>query len=738
MCKLYCVPLGYSPRNLFYEKLQRVGYDKGVLVLPSRILMHQAQREANVRTIDIDFLATTILSDNGYYGLRKINRRGQELVIKDLVKFLAQRDKLEYFGSLAEKQGLIKALTSLVGQLSRSGVTELQIREAFENWGRSGNQGQKDLEISQLYALYRQYLQDNGWFDLEGKYRLAIKVLQEEKVKLRWQEVCLSDFFTFDALQLEFIKALSRHTNVSVGMMYEGNRPEVFAAVENTYGALMNFCELEKTSLPATMAPKNVRICQFPERELEMAWVLTEVKALLRSGVASKDILVTFRDFENYNGLRRLADEYGIPVSIPQSSALNLQPLSELILLLLAAKPDNRKGAEAYFKLLGCGMSKQLFDFDGEAASAWRQEKYFTSRSQVQVKCAEIFDVEASGLAILNETLEKLDTAATIGEYTTLVTELLNSLGLEQKLGALHKKGSIDFIGLKACLQSKQILINCLESLTEDYQNCNLADEKLGLQEFAGILYEAMQDYQVTLVDGRAGGVLLTDVIKAQGLRHKYVFLLGLREGEFPAGNNENWIYNDTERGELASLGVDMPNTALAYEEDGYFFASTIAQTEETLVLTYHVDDKAGASSYIGDVQKQFPDVKPEVILTKEPASLGESFVPGQKLNYFWLLENLPLATASAVNIDTVRKHFEVYNGVINDVDLRTEVEKCVGNVFSASSLELYAQCPFRFLGERVWKQSGFVEKEELGAPADEGNILHACLAKFLGKHLQE
>lgn len=738
MTKLYCVPLGHSPRSLFYEKLQRIGYDKGVLVLPSRTLMHQAQCEANVRAIDIDFLATTILSDNGYLGLRQINRRSQELVLKDLVKFLAQRDKLEYFGSLAEKQGFIKALASLVSQISRSGVTEVQIMDAFKNWNRQGNQGKKDFELSQLYALYRRYLKDNNWFDLEGKFRLAIKVLQEEKVNLRWQEICLSDFYSYDALQLEFIRALSKRTNVSVGLMYEANRQEVFNAVEPTYGALMNFCELEKTSLPATMAPKNVRICQFPERELEMAWVLTEVKELLRAGVSPKDILVTFRDFENYNGLRNLADEYGIPVSIPQSSALNLQPLSELILLLLAAKPDNRKGAEAYFKLLGCGMSKQLFDFDGEAASAWRQEKYFTSRSQVQIKCAEIFDVEASGLAILNETLEKLNTTATIGEYTALVTELLNALGLEQKLGALHKKGSVDFIGLKACLQSKQMLINCLESLTEDYQNCNLADEKLGLQEFAGILHEAMQDYQVTLVDGRADGVLLTDVIKAQGLRHKYVFLLGLREGEFPTGNNENWIYNDAERGELASLGIDMPNTALAYEEDGYFFASTIAQTEETLVLTYHVDDKAGASSYVGEVQKQFSDVKIEVILSKEPASLGESFLQGQKLNYWWLMKNLPLPTITASSIDLIRKHFAVYNGVINDVDLRTEVEQCVGNVFSASSLELYAQCPFRFLGERVWKQSGFVEKEELGAPTDEGNILHACLAKFLGKHLQE
>jgi ATP-dependent helicase/DNAse subunit B len=186
MAKLYCVPLGHSPRSLFYDKLQSVGYDKGVLVLPSRNLMLQAQREANIRTIDIDFLANTILNDNGYLGLKPLNRRSQELIIKDLVKHLAKRNKLDYFAVLAEKKGFIKALTSLVSQLSRNGVTEAQINEAFENWDRKGNLGLKDDEIKQLYAMYRLYLKSNNWVDLEGKYRLAIRVLQEDKVKLRW------------------------------------------------------------------------------------------------------------------------------------------------------------------------------------------------------------------------------------------------------------------------------------------------------------------------------------------------------------------------------------------------------------------------------------------------------------------------------------------------------------------------------------------------------------------------
>ena len=739
MAKLYCVPLGHSPRSLFYEQLQNVGYDKGVLVLPSRNLMQQAQREANIRTIDIDFLATTILNDNGYMGLKPLNRRSQELIIKDLVKHLAIRDKLEYFAILAEKKGFIKSLTSLVSQLSRNGVTEAQIKEAFANWGRKDNLGLKDDEINQLYGFYRQYLRNNNWVDLEGKYRLAIRVLQEEKVNLRWQEVCISDFFTFDALQLEFIKVLSRRANVNIGMVYEDDKDKekVFAAVKKTYEALLGFCELEKVTLPAKQAPENVRVCKLPNRDFEMEWVLTEIKRLLKKGVAAKDILVTFRKFDNYSGLRKLADAYGIPVSIPQSSSLNVQPLSELVLLLLEAQPDTRKGAEAYFKILGSSIGKLLFKVDGEVAEAWREEKYFTSRSQVQAKAREAFAEEATALDLVDNTLEKLLASDTVANFTAVLEEFLNALNLERLLGEMHRAGAIDFQGLKACLHSKQLLLKTLQSLTEDYKNCKADQEKLSVQDFALVLSEAMADYQINLVEGRTDGVLVTEVINAQGLPHKYVFLMGMREGEFPTGNNENWIYNDAERGQLQPLGIDMPTTALAYMEDAYFFATTIALAEDSLVLTYYVDDKAGVSSYVGEVLANY-NINEEIISGKQAASLGEAFAWGKQLDNAWVENNLPKHAIVATKVDDARKQAVIYNGVLENEEVQANVKNVVGNMFSPSSLEIYAQCPFRFLGERIWKQSEFREKEEFAAPTDVGNLLHNCLANFLGKHLHE
>lgn len=760
MAKLYCVPLGQNVRKAFYDKLQSVGYGKGVLVLPSRILMQKAQQDAPVRTIDIDYLATTILNDNGYLALRQINRRSQELVLQILVKYLADRDKLAYFQRLAEKKGFIKAITSLVSQLSRSGATEAEIVNAFTSWDeRTGSQRQKDLEVAQLYSLYRAYLKDENWFDLEGKYRLAIWVLQNEQVKIRWQEVCLSDFYTFDALQLEFLKALRAHCNLSIGLMYEEKRENVFQAVRNTKEELEKFCEVEKFAAPVPQraelahlagslrrrvepipAADCVRTCQFPDRESEMRWVLTEVKQLLRSGVSADDILVTMRSFANYAGLRNIADEYGVPVSLPQSSNLNVQPLVEFVQLLLEAKSDNRAGAEAYLQLLTSDLGKLLFTVDAEAMEAARTQKYFAARSQVQGKVRELLGELVGVLQNVDACLEDLPVNATVVDFAEVLTHFLEQLDLERTLGALYKEKQLSLPGLKACLQTKQALQKCLQCLVQDYADCKLAQESIALPEFKAVLTEALQDYQVTLADSRSDGVLITECINAQGLAYKYIYVLGLREGEFPAGSSENWIYNDKERGELLSLGIDMPNTALAYAEDAYFFAALVAQAQERLVLTWHKDDKAGASSYVEEVQKLFTDVATEAIYTKEPASYAEADTLGQELGVAWQFVQYGPVALSAAMVDMLRARgsFKIYLGELREEELCQSLRKKVGSVFSPTMLETYAKCPFRFLGERVWQQRDFAEKDELAAPADEGSLLHDTLAKFMGRHLRE
>ena len=86
-----------------------------------------------------------------------------------------------------------------------------------------------------------------------------------------------------------------------------------------------------------------------------------------------------------------------------------------------------------------------------------------------------------------------------------------------------------------------------------------------------------VQGVELVLQKGDMNGVLITEAANIQGVYYPYVFLLGVREGEFPSVKTENWIYNDYERAAMEALCIDLPGTIAGLNEDKYFFAAAAA-----------------------------------------------------------------------------------------------------------------------------------------------------------------
>ena len=760
--RLICTPLGQSARSEFYQELKAMEQGRGVIVLPNRLLQEEAVRNG-VECIGIDSLASKILNKNGYVSFNQINRRSQELIVEDLLATLVEQGALPYFAALSDKEGFIKAMTSLVGQLSRSGANQEEINAIFNTWGRDGQAGEKDKEVNLLYQFYRSYLQTKNWFDLEGKYRLAIKVLQKDKVQIPWQKIYFCDFYSFDGLQKEFITALGKRVALTVGLCYEkeavDERAKLFAAARDTYNDLLlhGFVEETKPKVDANAFPcakmqldlgrdcqrvaatEAVQLYSFSSREQEVRWGLTQVKDLLRQGVSSKDILVSVRDLNMYNGIHATADEYGIPLSLPKTGKLSVQPVTELALLLLQAKADTHDGAEAYFKLLTCELGKLLFAADGEQADALRQEYFFKTRSNAQEKVHELMEDDL--LARYDQFIENLPWSAVLSGYGQQLQDFVEQLQLEKHLGALYKEGRLPLPAVAGAIKAKQSLLDCIKALVEDYRRCGKEDLSVTLSQWQELLRDAVAQAELTLQHGRQDGVTVAEVTSVAGLQFAYVFLLGVREGEFPKANNENWIYSDRERKELKEQGplmLALPSTAQSYAEDAYFFGATVAAARKQLVLTFFKDDEAGASPYIALVQRLFADGEIENNPAKEDASPAEASKNSKLGDVAWLEQSCGHATLAAAMADKDRQQNEKLSGILEDDALQQDVRKFVGSGFNATGLEVYAQCPFRYLGEKVWKQSAFQAAEDVMDPRDEGTLLHNVLATFIGRHLQE
>lgn len=827
--ELWRMPLGCSARHKFAEELARLPFGEGVLVLPNRLLTDEVKSKYNVETIGLDTLANKLLNLNGYVNFDEISRRSQELIVQDIIEYMIldeqekeasrlhklDKDKpLRYFSLLADKPGFVKAMASLVSQLARSGATRKEIVDTLAAWKdadnkdgkeREGIYGDKDAGVRNVYLLYRQLLKDNKWYDLEGKYRLALRILLSEKKKpnLIWRKLYFSDYYSFDRLQIEFIRALALHCEVKVAMVYEGGalppeREKYFAATKDSYESILqgfkqrsaeddealpvlrdavqvaerevraeelgyeqlaeDIAQLRRIGTPASPVPaQNVRLYKFGSRESELRWVLGDVKHLLRGGVAAQDILVAVRDLNTYSGLRRLADEYGLPVSLPQTSALAGQPLSELVRLLLDSVNDTHEGAEAYFALLTSELLPLLISADIEGVARLRREKYFKKRSEVQLAAhAELAEDEL--WTQLDEFISEVEQTkgqrAPLSSYTQRLAGLLEGLQLEQKLGAACKQGEVQLAAVAACLRTREAWLKLLQQLEQDYKRCGREQEKITLSDFRKLLQEALLQAEIVLRHGRQDGVLVTSVINVPGLSFDHVYIMGLRDSEFPQAKNENWIYNDKERGELQVAGISLPTTAQSYAEDACFFAQTLTAAQKKLVLSWTEEAEHDESVYVHAVQSLYTNLEVQQPPEQPCSSPQEVERKGRAVDAFWLVRQLgseaaPKAAATEqeilgsvtlmaaqADIKRLRRPEGVYNGVLQGKELQAAVQKKIGSLFSPSRLELYAQCPFRYLGEAVWQQQQFAAKEDEVEPAEEGSLLHEVLARFLKPRL--
>lgn len=796
MLKVEMVPLGASKREEYCQEIEEnreLEYEEKVLVLPNHTLMEEVQKKHQVLCMSLDTLARKILNKNKQYEKYDIiNRRRQELLVANLIE--SNKDQLSYFAAVLDKPGFVKAMTTLMSQLSRSGLTEEEVEAFLECWRENDPVSKKVEQVKEFYKKYLETIKSykvNGrpCFDIEGQYRLAIKTLEDEKVKLPWEKIYLSDFYSFDMLLLEFIRKLSNvdSLDVKICMPYEKKRDAVFGAVTNTVGFLVgmehekgqddNYNELadennkgNKSNLATNfreqiaynlwreskeyqkMSTDSVFLNAFRSRDEEMRWALSKIKELLRGNVTDagdeekdsihpSDIIVAVRKLNNYTGLRQIADEYGIPVSLPKTMALASHPVAEFVQQLLSATVPNKEGANAYFASLDSAWGKHFTNVDTCAVFKLRQKKFYASPMAVRQDLEEAF-LEDSYVAAVNGFIDAEADKHTLREHLEILKEVFTKLDVEQRLGVCYKESKLSLQLLKACLLAKQSLLHCASTLVDDYEACGYENHQYDAQEWQALLVEAMQNENIVLESGRQDGVKITEVINLQGLKRPYVFILGVREHEFPTIENKDWIYNDLERLEMIQYGIELKVKAMQFSEDAWFFAAAVVAAQKELYLSWHEDNEAGKSPYIEGIMQLFEGLQINKGEAKQPGSLHEFERNGLLCDKNWLEEKLQNAAVltTAVKADLARndKDADGYNGVLADQKVIQQAKNTVGYIFSASVLEKYAACPFQFLGERIWTNQDYGDQGEEVAATSKGTLLHNTLAAFVKTYLQK
>lgn len=767
MADLYCVTLGESMRSKFAEEMKQYSYGEALLVLPGRLLLQKEQEIGKVRAVNMDYLPNEILRANNREHFVMLSRRAQEILVKNLVEEAAKAGELQHFQKLAETDAFIKTVTGFIGELARAGITADEFEEVLFAWDRENEYGLKDKEISSIYSRYREMLIKNNWYDMDGLYRLASLELDNPQSTIPWHQLYFSEFYKFDQLQLEFIRALKDRCGVAIGIVGEADNDKLYGATLPTIGDLMgmgfkkhkvseeiereaslaHFCHhWKKEVVVFDKASASIKVLEATSAENEMRQALESVKKRLTEGTAYEDILLVVRNLDVYNGFKNLFDEYGITTTLPAVTGFSSQPLVELLNALLYFA-ENSFDLKRCLDLLGCNFSKLLYAFDGEAISEVVTTRYFANSRQLREYLSNQTEVAgAPSIDSLFKWAEKVPKITSCAEYCALIRATLNGFCLAKELGQRYQQGELSLEQLKNILATEKCCYTVLDEIENVYEESNQAKKRISLTEFIKIWQEIGLEKNIVMEAGNPDGISVIEAAKVQGMLFKHVYLLGLREGEFPVIKQENWLYNDQERKELKDLGVDLRNTGLALAEDQYFFASTIAAATETLTISYAVDDQAGASGYLEELRQYYKEnlLLPEEIETEKlefwsdsqfAQQLGSAENLGEREEN-WLFELVGTDYRLRRNLDKTRFcKGSPYQGCLGN-GLQQVVRKNLGNRYSPSILETYAFCPFEFLLNKIWRTDAWQEvTDEIDAVA-QGDLYHEVLAKFFLEHL--
>ncbi len=269
-------------------------------------------------------------------------------------------------------------------------------------------------------------------------------------------------------------------------------------------------------------------------------------------------------------------------------------------------------------------------------------------------------------------------------------------------------------------------------------------------------------------------GVFLGEVTQATGLRFRAVILPGLAQESGARLASQDPILSDAERQHLAEvLTMDVPIRRQAVERRQLLFMLATQSAQEMLCLTYPrtvqgaarppaahllqtVSVLCGRQATLADLQGRSRRVSAAggyAHSTRQAVDALEFhltyvFSHAQQVNHSSAvqavqpgLQTLPffVPAARAMKQRWERPHLTAFDGCLQAESVKSTLRRHLfpqGLHLSASSLETYARCPFRYFLETVLALKPWEEPEQILAllPRDRGVLVHAILHDFFSR----
>ena len=524
----------------------------------------------------------------------------------------------------------------------------------------------------------------------------------------------------------------------------------------------------------------------------EVELIAAEIKLLLTRGVDGKpvrpgDVAVVARSLADYAPLvREVFTRFGIPAAIETGRRLDEAPalaaLLSLVRLDLEDWPFRRLLA-----VLGNNYFRPRWQEYHAAAVAvcervvrelkrpqGREELVYHVRNWARLDKRgqpreEIYDDPRRGEALerrrnqaalavpllerLGATLAALPAKATPSQWSAALVALARETGL---LDALDDSAT-------GCPHDAAAWARLHDSLASVEQLHAALDEPppaLDKSELLNLLAEICGSEQLPGDHDETGRVRVLSAATARSLGVPYLFFAGLSERSFPAPGRDDPLYGEAELRHLAEAGLPFVLRPERISEEMLLFYELVTRPSRRLWLSYPALDEKGQSllpsPYLAEVERvcgpgratrrpdpdlgPVPRGRPPLCALDFRLQAVDEALDGAIGPLADFLRHAPGPLAGSVlaglnvTLDRARRdRFGPYEGLGESAGMRQRLAERFGpeRCWSASELEDYAGCPFRFFLHRVLRIEPL---EEIALETDyfqRGEMVHDLLANM-------
>lgn len=285
---------------------------------------------------------------------------------------------------------------------------------------------------------------------------------------------------------------------------------------------------------------------------------------------------------------------------------------------------------------------------------------------------------------------------------------------------------------------------------------------KSSLKDFLVEFRDLLSRETISSMAEPAGVIRILDVDQVRHLDIPYLFLAGLTESSFPASRNDDCLLSDSDRSRLNERGLRLHQRSVHQQDEMFLFFETVAGPTRRLTLSYPAVSSKGQpvfpSPYVTAVRTLFaPEVLPETHEGRlDPTPTRDDALSAGDLRLLGVVEaraghpellrawaDEPARRKTALNLlaaaDVAAHRFATqgftgWEGQLslpeNLLGLRKRFS--TSHQFSATELESYAECPFRFWLENVLDVAELPLPEEGTDHLGRGIVIHDVLARLL------